>query len=541
MNNTNTTKTTLDREIFAKGRVEIPGPLRGDAYTVAGEAIADVKSKQKSTYGVMFRRNPTDAPEFEGLAKDDRMILYGVTDYIKNNLTKQITFEQIDKAEEFMKTAHAFGGPLAFDRTPWDRVVSEYNGYLPIKIDALPEGSTFYKNEVPVQVTSLDSGFGEISALVESDLLGMVSHGSTRATMERHMLERMIDYAKEDMPNASLEEQIFAAQLMIHDFSKRACSVPEESEFLGKAHLLSFPGTDNFDAAFAAYTENNDQRVGSSVLALAHRIVMGHDSEQECFENLRSVAGEGGLASYLADTYNFKNAIENKLAPMAKHASETDGAIIVGRPDSGNYLENSMKIINTGKENGLYTTQDNGRTAMTNLKYISGDSMKWKKVQKTLDTQIENGFSSMNCGIFGIGGNLRNTPTRDTLSVAYKLMAKGDNAEPTVKLSDTRAKLSVPGPVQVLRGQTPSEPSTLMHYETSTSGTNAIVNFYDASKPGNEKFADACLETFSTKQDRVVNGFRNMPLEQRVLSDEIHNIQDQVLAEHGRSLNDFKF
>lgn len=541
MEKINTTKTSLDREIFAKGRVEIPGPLRGDAYTVAGEAIADVKSKQKSTYGVMFRRNPTDAPEFEGLAKDDRMVLYGVTDYIRNNLTKQITFEQIDNAEEFMKTAHAFGGPLAFDRKPWDRVVEEYNGYLPIKIDALPEGSTFYKNEVPVQVTSLDSGFGEISALVEADLLGMVAHGSTRATMERHMLERMVDYAKEDMPNATLEEQIFSAQLMVHDFGKRASSVPEEAEFLSKAHQLSFPGTDTFDGAYAAYSENNNQRVGSSVLALAHRIVMGSETEQECFENLRKVAGDGGLASYLADTYNFKEAIENKLAPMAKHASETDGGIIVARPDSGNYLENTMQIIETATQNGLYTTQDNGRKAMTNLRFIQGDSMNWKKVTNTMDTQIENGYSSMNCGIFGIGGWMRNTPTRDTLSVAYKLMAKGDEIEPTVKLSDTRAKLSVPGPVQVLRGQAPNEPSTLMHYETPTSGTNAIVNFYDASKPGNEKFGDACLETFATRQDRVVNGFRNMPLEQRVLSDEIHKIQDQVLTEHGRSLNDFKF
>jgi nicotinamide phosphoribosyltransferase len=541
MINTNTTKTSLEREIFAQGRIEIPGPLKGDAYTVAGEAIADPKSKQKSTYGIMFRRSPKDAPEFKNLAKDDRMILYGVTDYIRNQLTKPVTSIQIDQAEEFMKTAHAFGGELAFDRRPWDRVVSEYNGYLPIKIDALPEGSTFYKNEVPVQVSSLDEGFGEIAALVESDLLGMVAHGSTRATMERHMLERLIGYAKEDMPNSSLEEQIFAAQLMIHDFSKRASSVPEESEYLGKAHLLSFPGTDNFDAAFAAYSENNNERVGSSVLALAHRIVMGHDSEQACFDNLRAIAGEGGLASYLADTYNFKDAVENKLTPMAKRASETDGAIIVGRPDSGYYLENSMKIINTGKENGLYTTQDNGRIAMTNLKYISGDSMNWNKVTNTLDTQIENNFSSMNCGIFGLGGNLRNTPTRDTLSVAYKLMAKGNEEEPTVKLSDTRAKLSVPGPVQVLRGQSPSEPSTLMHYETPTSGTNAIVNFYNASKQGSEKFGNPCLETFATRQDRVVNGFRNMPLEQRVLSDEIHNIQDKVLADHGRSLNDFKF
>jgi nicotinamide phosphoribosyltransferase len=535
------TNDNILREIFAKGRIEIPGPLKGDAYTVAGEALADPKSRGKSVYGVMFRRSPNDVSEFQGLAKDGRMISYGLVDYIRNNLTKQITREQVDRAEEFMQTAHAFGGPLNFDRRPWDRVVNEFDGYLPLKIEALPEGSTFYKNEVPIQVTSLDDGFGETAALIEADLVGMVSHGSTRATMERHMLERFIDYAKEDMPEKSLEEQIFAAQLMLHDFGKRASSVPEESEFLGKAHLLSFPGTDTFDAAYAAYTENNNERVGSSIAALAHRIVMGSETEQACFDNLRKVAGKGGIASYLADTYDFKKAVSEKLTPMAVEASKTDGAIIVDRPDSGNYLENTRHILNESKNAGLYTIQENKRLAMTNQKYINGDSMNWEKIGNVLDMQIEEGYSTMNCGIFGLGGWLRNTPTRDTLSVAYKLMAKGEALEPTVKLSDTLAKMSVPGPVQVLRGQNTDEPSTIMYYEISKSGTNALKTFYDGNKTGIEKFCDPCLEPFNVRSQRVIHGFANAPLEQRVLSDGIIEIQNSVMKQHGRSLSDYQY
>lgn len=534
-------QTTISREEFSKGKIEVPRPLSGDAYTIAGEALADQKARDKSVYGVMFRRSPKDAPEFQGVAQDDRMVSFGLVDYIRNNLTKQVTREQVDEAEQFMQTAHAFGGPLNFDRRPWDRIVNEFDGYLPLKIQALPEGSTFYKNEPMIQVESLDKGFGEISALIEADLLGMVSVGSARATLERHMLERFLDYVKEDMPNATPEDQMFSARLMAHDFSKRAYATPEDSQFLGKAHLLSFPGTDTFDAAYVAYKENGDQAVGSSIAALAHRIVMGYDTEQACFDNLRKVAGPGGIASYLADTYNFKEAVSKKLVPMALKAQATDKAILVGRPDSGNYLENTMYILQQAQENGLFDRQENGRLAMNHLRYIQGDSMNWEKTKKTMDTQIQHGYSPVNGGIFGIGGWLVRTPTRDTLSTAYKLMAKGENLEPEVKLADTLAKMSVPGPVQVLRGQSQNQPSTVMNYEIPAAGSNALKVFYDGSKSGVEKFCDPLLESFATRSQRVLEGFANAPLEQRVLSTEIVQIQQQVLADHGRSFSDYQY
>ncbi len=531
----------MEREEFAKGRIKIPKALDGDAYTVAGEALSAEKPREKSIYGLTFRRSPKDAPEFQGLAKDDRMIFFGLTDYIRNNLTKPIKKNDIDNAEKFMETAHAFGGKLEFDRKPWDRVIEEFDGYLPIKINAIPEGSTFYKNEVPLQVESLSKGFGEISALIEAHLVGMVSIASTRATLERHLLERMKEYAQEDMPEKTLEEQLFAAQLMVHDFGMRASSSSEESEVLGKAHLLSFLGTDTFNAAYQAYVQNSHQRVGSSVLALAHRTVMGFENEKSCFENLRKKAGKGSIASYVADCYNFHSSIKNQLIPMAKKASETDKGIIVARPDSGDYLENILYITEEAKYAGLIQKQANGRLAMTNLRFIQGDSMDWKKMKNVMDSLKENGYSPINCGIFGVGGWLRNIPNRDTLSVAYKLMAKGEELEAVVKLSDTRAKISVPGPVKILRGQSSNEASTVMFYENNHNGNDILRNFYDASKNGNEKFSDACLEDFSILQERVIRGFEQSVPFQRVLSDEIINIQNHTLKLHGKDYNNYKF
>ena len=552
-------------EDFVQGRIEVPKCLDGDAYTVAGEALASGSAREKSVYGLSFRRSPKDAPEFSGFCEDDRMVLFGLTDYIRNNLTKPITTEQVDTAENFMSTAHAFGGPLNFDRTVWDRVIQDYDGFLPIKIEALPEGSTFYKNEVPVQVTSLDKGFGEVAALVEAHLVGMVANASSRATMERHLLERMRDYSREDMPNVSEEQILTSAQMMIHDFGMRASSASEESEVLGKAHLLSFPGTDTFNAAYQAWIENDKERVGSSILALAHRIVQGHGSEEETFNQLREAAsngnyirlkidsgringtieipvlGAGGIGSYVADCFDFHAACEGPLLELAIEASKTDNAIIVDRPDSGDDLENVMFVVNTATNAGLYTVQDNGRKAMTNKRFIEGDSQNWDKLSRIMDTLKENDYSPVNCGIFGIGGWLRNTPSRDTLSAAYKLMSKGADDEATVKLSDTKAKISIPGPVYVLRGQSPDQPSIVITSETGFSGENALQTFYDGSVQGNEKFGTPCLEKFSDVQYRAIHEFDDSPLARRVLSDGILAFQDKVFKEHNRSRADYKF
>lgn len=526
---------------FVKGRIQVPTPLNGDAYTVAGEALASVRAREHSVYGLSFRKSPAEAEDLKEFCYDDRMILFGLSDYIRNNLTKPVTKKDVDAAEQFMATAHAFGGPLNFDRKVWDRVVDEFGGYLPIKIEALSEGSTFYPGEVPVQVTSLAEGFGEIAALVEANLVGMVSVASTRATMERHLLERMKEYAREDDPAASDADILFRAQLMIHDFGMRASASSEESEVLGKAHLLSFPGTDTFNAAYQAYVQNGSQRVGSSVLALAHRTVQGAESQGEAFTQIRKAAGPGSIASYVADCYDFHAAIRDEILPMALEAARTDNAILVPRPDSGDYLENVMYIVATAKESGLYKEQPNGRAAMTNMRFIQGDSMNWEKISTVMDELRDNGYSPVGCGIFGVGGWLRNTPTRDTLSAAYKLMAKGEDEEAVVKLSDTRIKMSVPGPVQTLRGQAADQPSTVMQYEEGYAGQNALVAYYDGNMPGYEKFGAPCLEKFSTLQERTIKDFDAATLYQRVLSDEVMRIQNETMTAHGRTFADFKY
>lgn len=461
-----------------------PFPLRGDAYTISGESFAGPKAIEKSVYNLTNRISPLDA--IPGVARDSRMVLYGVNEFIQRHLRYPISFEDIELSKEFMSTAHSFGGPLYFPEETWKRVGKEYNGFLPIRITGLPEGSTFFPNEPAIQVESLAEGFGELAAHIEAVMLGMVSTMSAKTTICRHWLDRIREefgknkynnpnFSMSDATSDDLKEFDGLARFFIHDFGMRASSCAEESELLGMAHLLVFHGTDTFNAAYRAMQRGAKRPTGTSILALAHRIVQGHSTEQQSYEAIYNAAGENGIASYVADCYDFHSAVKGHLKMMAKRAK----GCVVARPDSGNYLENCLYIAQQAYEAGLHDSAD--RPSATSMRFIQGDSMNPDKVQNVFDGLYDIDLNSVGWGIFGIGGYLRNTATRDLFSSAYKLAAIGSEYESVCKLSDTPAKMSVGGNTVVTR--TPSScfevPSV---YSIEEKSDDARIVFWDGTR-----------------------------------------------------------
>jgi len=489
----------MNKENFAKGRIPVPLPVVADAYTISSECIASDQAKKSSIYNFTNRISPIKA--FPDVAQDSRMLLYGLSDFIRIHLTKQITSEDVDKSVHFMKDAHSFGGELPFDERPWRKIVKDFNGYLPIKIEALPEGSVWFPNEPVIQVYGED-GFGEIAASIEAVGVGLISIASARLTLCRHWLERIKEWCKLDNNEA-------AAQFMIHDFGMRASSCPEESEILGRAHLLVFHGTDTFNAAYQARVMGAKPPTGTSILALAHRIVQGHKTERDAYEKL---LGAGPIGSYVADCYNYKKALEEILIPLAKANPDKT---IVSRPDSGDFLENTRFLFNKALEYGLVVAKTSPEASYepANLKEIQGDSMTPRKVEAVFRERKKNGFAPTKWGGFGVGGYLRNIANRDILSSAYKLCCV--DGTPVIKLSDTPAKLSVPGPCVIRRfigngfgsKKTTLRRTVYLLNEFHTVGEPAYQIFYDGTKTGLDKFGDVCIEEFPVLQDRVINGF----------------------------------
>lgn len=472
---------------FVQGRQPFNIIVSADAYTGCGDCLVSDRAKKFSQYYIANRYSPQNV---WSVAKDSRMVLWGLSDFIRNYLTKPITVHDINAAECFMSQAHINGGKLKFNRKIWEEILYKYDGYLPIKIDALPECSTFFPNEPVVVVSNTAPGFGEIAAHIEALLLGMVSIGSAAVTLRRHWLERIVEWMR--LTNEKNKYDI--AQNMVHDFGMRASSCSEESELLGKAHLLVFKGTDTFNAAYQAWSNGCNSNTGKSILALAHRSIMGYDTEEECYSNLLS---QDFIGSYVADCYNFKNAVENILIPLA---IKNPDKIIVIRPDSGDSIDNTRLVINSWKSQG----------SPANVRLIHGDSIKPESMKDIIQVCWDNDINPKDFIVFGVGGFLRNSVTRDSLSSSYKLscIASEKVLEFTsvVKLSDTETKLSVPGPNYLVRHN-----GDIMTVKYGYSNKDCRVTYYDGCQQEMElKFLPPCYEQFSKLENRCINQFNEM-------------------------------
>ena len=69
-------------------------------------------------------------------AKFPETVLFGVQMYIRDQLQKQVTQEMIDQAELFV-TTHG----LPFNREGWEYILKNHNGFIPVEIRCVPEGT----------------------------------------------------------------------------------------------------------------------------------------------------------------------------------------------------------------------------------------------------------------------------------------------------------------------------------------------------------------------------------------------------------------
>ena len=501
-------------------RIHVPMAINSDAYTVSSEDLESQDCKDWSCYNLTNRYSPRDV---FSCADDSRMVMYGISDFIRNYLIDPILKYDIDEAEEFMNRAH-IKGVMPFNRKMWDTIARDYK-FLPISIRAIPEGSTFFPNEPIIEVNSA-YGFGQLAALIEPLLVGMVSLGTARATLTRHLFNKLAQFTQRVHPSWTKKKVYETVSWLIHDFGMRT-GVGEESELLGKAHLLCFNGTDSFNAAYQAYKLGCKPETGKSILALAHRIVQGFDNEVDSYENLYQQCSTSKIGSFVADCYDFRNAVSNYLLDLAKRKDVT----IVVRPDSGDYLDNVAFIVKTAMSAALYDMDELNRPTGNYMKFISGDSMNYEKIMNTLVALEKDGFDPVGWGLFGVGGWLRNSCTRDILSTAYKLCAKGMQAKPVCKLTEG-GKASIPG-LTTLNNLGDGKPSV---HSVKGDGFD-----FDGKKLyySNQLSLYWCQERFSLVQDRAMYDFDrfnldpNYGLNSSCLSPEVVELQESLKMKYG--------
>lgn len=288
---------------------------------------------------------------------DHRVVVAGIqpiikwllVDFFGDNFFKRPKEEVVSEYEKMMSLG--LGTPISGDR------IAELHdlGYLPLEVRALPEGS-LCPIQVPVYtVHNTDKRFGWLTNSLETILSAETWKPMTTATIALQYLRLCKSSAQETCD--TLEHLMFQC----HDFSFRGLSGLNDAYYSGIGHLLSFSGTDNIPAIMNAFDNYGAEGfVAGSIPASEHSVAttnigfiietLKEKMPKATLDELRYEAEviflrryiteiyPAGLASYVADSYDYWAVITKILVELKDEILARDGKLVL-RPDSGNPVD----------------------------------------------------------------------------------------------------------------------------------------------------------------------------------------------------------
>ena len=338
----------------------------------------------------------------------------GFNMFAKEYLMTPITQEDIDEADELL-TAHG----VPFNRAGWQYILKRYKGYLPVRIEALPEGTNVPLGNVLVQIINTDPKLAWLTSYLETSLLRAIWYPTTVATQDRYIKETIRRAMDKTSVSPSIDIDIM---FKLHDFGARGASSRETAGIGGCAHLVHFMGSDTIEGVRYARRFYGIPMAAFSIPAAEHSTITvwgGPKQEIEAFENMiDQFSGEGKLYAVVSDSYDIYASIEKWFSLKDKIIAK--GGTLVVRPDSGHPATVVTNVLNRMGELFGYTVNDKGYKVLPDyVRVIQGDGINHISIGEILDTIIEAGWSADNLA-FGMGGAMLQGVNRDTLNFAMK-------------------------------------------------------------------------------------------------------------------------
>jgi len=344
--------------------------------------------------------------------KFDETVFFGLQAFIKEYLTDPVTMDMIDEAEAII-TAH--GEP--FNREGWEYIVREHDGYLPVTIKAVPEGTVVPVKNILASIINEDPNCYWLTSFLETALLRAIWYPTTVATNSREIKKVILD-ALECTGDPS------AIDFKLHDFGARGVSSLESAGIGGAAHLVNFMGTDTVEALLFARRYYNADMAGFSVPAMEHSTVTswGREGEVASYRNMVKKNGKpGGIVSAVSDSYDIYNACKLWGTELKQDIIDS-GAKLVVRPDSGHPATVVLKCLQILEQYFGSTINEKGFRVLNNVGVLQGDGVNIDSIKEILETIIAEGFSADNL-VFGQGGALLQIVNRDDQKFAMKCSA----------------------------------------------------------------------------------------------------------------------
>lgn len=393
-----------------------------------------------------------------------------VVRYIHSNF-KELFFDQpIEVAKKFGRDMSKYLG-MEYDAKHFEDL--HKLGYLPIQIQALPEGIFTDKNIPHMAGINTIDGYAWLGLFLETLLSKLAWQSSTAATIGYQFKKNAYDWAKK-----TNSKDLWLADFMCHDFHSRGGN-PFTSIAVGLGHAFSNLGTDTLNVIEAAryyYDVPEDEVCVYSVNASEHSVtctgIFYYESvmrsgrgdhfikEYYSFDapcegsiedpdykaiaewlNLRDWLKKfpKGILSVVSDTFNLWKLIRFILPRLKREIMEREGKIVI-RPDSGDPVDiicgyeipqvsglppfeetpESKGVIQLLHEIFGGTTSEEGYKVLdSHIGAIYGDSINLERQLKMYGRLADKKFASTNI-VLGVGSYTYVMLTRDSLGWAAK-------------------------------------------------------------------------------------------------------------------------
>ncbi len=350
----------------------------------------------------------------------DEVQWFGLQLVIKEHLLQKLTHKQVDNVIEFQRE-HMFGLELDKLEIALRAVVDDYNGYMPLKIRAIPEGTVLPTKNVLATVESAvaDERIIALTTYMETMIM-RVWAPTTVATTSYHIKKIIYDGLLKSADDADAE-----IGFKLHDFGSRGVSSFESAAFNGAAHLVNFLGSDTTAGVMAANIAYHEKMTGFSIFATEHSTTtaFGRDGEEKFLEQVfKKMNKPGAMFATVIDSYDPLHFVEH-IAPKFKKRLQATGATWILRPDSGDPVETPIEIVRRLSRIFGFTYNGKGYKVLENVRVIQGDGIDINDVRAIIDGLLAENFSISNIA-FGMGGGLLQKNNRDTLKFAMKACAR---------------------------------------------------------------------------------------------------------------------
>jgi nicotinamide phosphoribosyltransferase len=340
-------------------------------------------------------------------------LFYGLQYKLKTRFTGcVVTKEDVDYCNP-RYTKHG----LPFNAKGWTRIANEFNGKLPLRIRAVPEGMVVPTHSGFVTIESTDPETCWLPGWCETNLMRLW-YPINVATLSYNIRKIIQKYWAE---TSNTPEQDILWKL--HDFGSRGATDDITAAIGDVGHLISFRGTDTTMGLFMAEDYYGCEMAGFSIPAAEHSTITswGKENEAKSYENMIiQFAKPGAVVAVVSDSYDIYNACENIWGGELRQKVIDSGACIVIRPDSGHPPTVVCKILEIlGNKFGTTINAKGYKVLPPYIRVIQGDGINLNSIVEILEAVKNIGFSVENIG-FGMGGALLQQHDRDTQKMALK-------------------------------------------------------------------------------------------------------------------------